>query len=150
MTEEEAAIYRLIRVPGMGRAAVGRVLRTWREHPARQEAFWNRTVEEYRTEWGLTPQASHFLCEGGDENQTIAVAEAGAARVADIELLSLLDPGYAALAAVRNLPPVLFTRGNQDLLWSAGAAILHSRGATEEALAWGAEVAWLLAEAGIG
>jgi hypothetical protein len=151
-SEQEASIYRLRRVPGLGPSAVGRVLAAWREEPELVETFWGRPANEYHRLWSLPPRAARYL-QGdarGEEDRVAAEADFAAARASAIEMLTLLDGSYATLAAVRDLPPVLFTRGNQDLLWDAGAAILHSRGAPEEALAWGAGLAFGLAEAGVG
>jgi hypothetical protein len=147
--EQEMAVYRLLPVPGLGPGALGRVLAAWREQPELVAGFWGRPVDEYRARWGVSPRAARCLHGEAAEQETLA-AEADAARAIRVEMMSVMDAGFAALAADRGLPPVLFTRGNQDLLWEAGVAIPHSRGAPEEALGWAADLASALAEAGVG
>src|SRR5205807_6924892 len=124
----EAAVYRLLRVPGLDAEAVIRVLSAWRGEPVLLDQFWGRTAEDYRRAWGLSPRAARFL-QDTDEDEEAASVEAAllAAREADIELVSWLDPPFASLGAARGLPPVLFTRGNQDYLWGSGVASPHSR-----------------------
>ena len=150
--EQEIALYRLLRVPGLGAGGAGRVLAAWRDQPGLLAAFWGRRAEEYRAGWGLTRRAALFLQgdAGSEDSIMAAAADSAAARAAEIELLTVLDGEYERLAAIRDLPPALFTRGNQDLLWDAGTAIPHSRAAPEEALAWSAELATALAAAGGG
>ena len=119
----EIAIYRLLRTPGLSVDSLGQVLSAWREEPALLDRCWNRPAADYRQRWGLSVAAARFLQDGDDEEETgIAEAAVLAARSSDIELMSVLDADYASLCAARGLPPVLFTRGNQDLLWRAGAA----------------------------
>jgi hypothetical protein len=145
------ALCRLIRVPGLAADPLGRVLSAWLEEPALVDGFWNRPAAEYRERWGVPARAARYLQEA-EEDEEAGMAEAAylAAQGAGIEQVSLLDAAFAALAAARGLPPVLFTRGNQDHLWQAGAAIPHSRDAGEEALAWGGRLAKALSEAGTG
>jgi len=151
-SEQETAVYRLLRVPGLGPGAIERILTAWKDSPDLAESFWGRPIEEYRSRWGLSARAARLLRDEdrSDDDWRAGEADAAAARTAHIELIAILDSGYAALAATRDLPSVLFTRGNQDLLWNAGAAIAHSRGASEDALEWGAQLAAALAEAGVG
>src|SRR5262249_25626407 len=144
-------IYRLLRVPGLDESALGRVLSGWREEPGRVEQFWGRSSDDYQREWGLAPRAARFLAEANEEEEVAAAAAAGlAAKAAEIELASVLDPGFVPLCESRILPPVLFTRGNQDLLWRSGVALPHSRDAADAALAWCELLAQALAEARIG
>jgi hypothetical protein len=150
---EEVAVYRLLQVPGLGETALGRVLAAWREEPELIDRFWGRPASEYRNRWGLSKRAALHLHEEAEEETGRggeAAVAAARARAAEIELLTVMDPQYAALAAQRGLPPLLFTRGNQDLLWEAGVAIPHSSDAPEEALAWGTALARALAETGTG
>jgi hypothetical protein len=148
--EEEIAIYRLLALPGLGSQALGRVLGAWRKDRDLIERFWGRPAAEYRRCWGLTDQAARYLQEQHDPSESRGVAETAITRAheREIELLTVMEPGYAELAETHGLPPLLFTRGNQDLLWSVGVAIPHSKDASEAALAWGGEVAKGLAEAG--
>src|SRR5438067_1657146 len=104
-SEQEAAVYRLLRVPGLGPSAVGRVLAAWREEPALVERFWGRPVDEYQRRWRLPLRAARHL-QGdaqGDDDRVAAEADVTSARAAEIEMVTGLDSSYAALAVVREL-----------------------------------------------
>src|SRR5712691_8636738 len=101
----EAATYRLLRVPGLTEDAWGRVLTAWRDMEGLRDRFWGRAAAEYQSAWGLSARAARCLRDADyEEEAVIATAEVAAAKEAEIELLSLLDPSYAALAGVRALP----------------------------------------------
>jgi hypothetical protein len=150
--ENDIAIYRLLSVPGLGGTALARVLRAWQQDPALIAEFWIQPRSEYINRWGLQEGTACFIEAEGDSSDAWIGARSAAARArdADIEALTVLDLEYEALATARGLPPVLFTRGNQDLLWRPGAAVVHSRDASEEALTWGAALAAALAADGMG
>src|SRR5207249_1528505 len=114
----------------------------WRPDRELMARFWGRPAAEYQRRWGITEQAACFLQEQEDssESQGVAEMEVTRAHAQEIELLTVREPAYAELAETRGLPPVLFTRGNQDLLWSLAVAIPHSKDASEAAMAWAAEV----------
>jgi hypothetical protein len=147
--ERECALYRLLALPGLSASALRRVLMAWAEEPELTAEFWDRPLEELRGRWGLPERAIRRLQICGAPEAETAREMACRAREADIELLSLMEPGYRSLAATRGLPPLLFTRGNQDLLWAASLAFLQSRDASERGLAWGSEVASALARRGV-
>jgi hypothetical protein len=149
--QSDLAIYRLLQVPGMNPAALHRVLGDWRLAPSGQEEFWELSDAEYQERFGLSERSVRYLLREAGSSEPIRRA-AGCeerAREAGIEILSVLDPWYQRLAGARSLPPLLFTRGNQDLLWESGPAVLFSRDASEAALAWGAGLAAELAAGGI-
>lgn len=148
---EEVAVYRLLAAPGLGIAALGQVLEAWGEERELIDGFWGRPAREYRELWGLSERTARFLqAADGEERFAAARIEVARARAAEIELLTVMDPWYAALAEELGLPPLLFTRGNQDLLWAETVAIPHSADAPDEALSWGAALAGALSRAGIG
>jgi hypothetical protein len=146
---DDAALYRLIALPGLTAAAVRRILTAWREDAGAAARFWDASPEEYRERWMLPEPVIRPLLANGAPDEERARVLAGEAREAEIELLSLLDSAYHPLASRRGLPGLLFTRGNQDLLWRPSVAILHSRDASDRGLAWGGALAQALARAGI-
>ncbi len=147
----ESLLYRLLAVPGLSEAALGRILVGWGADPAESGRFWERAAAEYQRGWGLSARAAVYLAEEAKSEKALRAAEVltTLARAAEIELLTVQEDDYAALARERGLPPVLFTRGNQDLLWAGGVAVAQSRDAPEAALAWGAALAAALADAGV-
>lgn len=146
---DDTALYRLISLPGLTATALRHILSAWREDPGSAARFWSSTPEEFRRRWLLPERAIRSLQANGAPGEDRARAQAAGARAAEIELLSLLDGTYQELAARRGLPGVLFTRGNQGLLWGCSVAILHSRDAGERGLAWGSAVAQALARAAV-
>src|SRR5262245_57924040 len=114
--QNDVAIYRLLQLPGLSPAALRQVLEDWRQDPARQEEFWQLSAAEYETRYRFSGRTVQFLQREAGAAELIhrAVEREAQAREASIEILTVMDPWYRTLAAARLLPPLLFTRGNQD------------------------------------
>jgi hypothetical protein len=132
-------LLRLTCVPGMGPVAIAGVLAACRRRSLRLVEFFALPEGEYRTAFGLRPEAIAALAERGEESWRAARALDREMSARGIEIVA--DP---------ELPegfPILFARGNLDLREEPAAAFLASRGAGPEALAVAERAADALAAA---
>jgi DNA processing protein len=135
-TEERAAWVALAGINGIGARRIAALISRF----GSAAGVLHASQPELESVEGFSPRGAKAV-QGADRRRAAAVV--GAAESAGQLVLTPPDPAYpASLRSIPDPPPVLYVRGNVDLLARRAVAIVGSRNHTR----YGAEVAARLAE----